>query len=145
MTEVQRDMSFFMAGQAAPVKEEKVYVSKRFTDKEDKVIPFIMKPIPTEEIEILEKDCMEPVVKNGREVGEELNRTRWIVRMGIESTVYPNFKDKELLKSYGVVDPVDAVKKMLSVGGEHQAFVMETQRINGYGETFNDLVDEAKN
>ncbi|GLY12212.1 MULTISPECIES: phage portal protein [Bacillus] len=141
----KRDMNFFMAGKAQAVTEEEVFVTKRYKDAEGKVIPFVMKPITTERIEELEKECIEPVKENGKKVGEQLNRARWIARMGIESTVYPDFKDKELLKSYGVIDPVDAVKKVLSVGGEFAEWMNATQRINGYDQDFEELVDDAKN
>ncbi|MGG3801794.1 phage tail assembly chaperone [Metabacillus fastidiosus] len=141
----QRDMSFFMKGKGEAVTEEKVYVSKRFKDEKGKVIPFIMKPIPTTRIEELEKECMEPVEEKGKKVGERLNRVRWLTRMGIESAVYPNFKDKELLDSYKEVDPVVVVKQVLSVGGEFTEWINAVQRVNGYEEDFEDLVEEAKN
>lgn len=141
-----RDMSFFMAGKAKPVTEEDVIVSRRFLDAEGNVIPFVMKAIETERIEELEEDCYTPVYdKAGKKTGDEFDRARWIARMGIESTVYPNLRDKELLKSHGVLDPVDALKKLLSVGGEYAEFMKAAQRINGYLETFEDLVDQAKN
>jgi hypothetical protein len=145
MTAVTRDMGFFMAGKAKPVTEENVTVSKRFIDENGKIIPFVMKPISTERIEALENECIEPVIENGKKVGEQLNRPRWIARMGIESTVYPDFRDKELRTSYKTEDAVEVVKKVLSVGGEYAEWMQQAQRINGYGEKFDDLVDEAKN
>ncbi|WP_046180390.1 phage tail assembly chaperone [Domibacillus tundrae] len=141
----KRDMSFFLAGKAKPVTEEEVPVSRRYVDEEGKIIPFIMKPITTERIEELEKECYKPVYENGKKAGEEFDRPRWIARMGIESTVYPNFRDAELRKSYGSEDPVEVLKKVLSVGGEYAEFLQAAQRINGYTETFEDLVEEAKN
>ena len=142
---VNRDMSFFMADKIEKVTEEEVYVSKRTKDNNNKVIPFIMKAIPTEQIEELEKDCMEPVFEKGKKVGEKFNRPKWLARIGIESTVYPGFRDKDLLKSYNVVSSLEAVKKVLSVGGEYAEWIGVTQRINGFEEDFEDLVKEAKN
>ncbi|OLN21872.1 phage portal protein [Domibacillus antri] len=138
-------MSFFIGGKAAPVTEEEVIVSRRFKDNEGKVIPFVMKPIPTERIEQLENECYKPKYEGSKKVGEEFDRARWIARMSLESTIYPDFRDKELLKAHGVVDPVDAVKKVLSVGGEYAEFMRAGQRINGYFDTFEDLVIDAKN
>ncbi|OES45807.1 phage tail assembly chaperone [Domibacillus iocasae] len=140
-----RDMSFFLAGKEKPVTEENVVVSRRYVDAEGKVIPFVMKPITTERIEEIEADCYTPVYEGSKKVGEEFDRPRWIARMGIESTVYPNFRDKDLLKSFGAQDPVEVLKKMLSVGGEYAEFMKAAQRINGYMDTFEDLVSEAKN
>lgn len=144
-TSTTRDMSFFIGGKAAPVTEEEVIVSRRFKDNEGKVIPFVMKAIPTELIEELEEACYTPQYEGSKKVGEEFDRARWIARMGIESTIYPNFKDPELLKANGVIDPVEAIKKVLCVGGEYAEFMRAAQRVNGYFDTFEDLVIQAKN
>lgn len=85
----QHDMSFFMADKIEEVTEEEVYVSKRIKDIDGKIIPFIMKAIPTDRIEELEKDCVDPVFEKGKKVGEKFNRPLWLARIGIESTVYP--------------------------------------------------------
>jgi Phage XkdN-like tail assembly chaperone protein, TAC len=141
----ERDISFFLAGNAKPVEEEEVIVSKRYVDKEGKVIPFIMKPMKTEDIEELEKSCMKPVMKNGKKVGERLDTSRFYARMAIESTVFPDFKSEEMRKSYKTEDPVEVAKRVLSIGGEYSAWIEAALRINGFDDEFDDLVEEAKN
>lgn len=145
MTEQVRDMSFFMAGNAEETTEEEVIISKRYKDKGGKVIPFIMKAIPTEELDELEKSCMKPRYQSGKRIGEYLDSSRFYARMGVESTIYPNFKAEELRKSYNTQDPVEIAKKVLSVGGEYSKWIEETLRINGFDDNFDELVEEAKN
>jgi hypothetical protein len=141
----KRDMSFFMQGKAKTVEEKEVIVSNRYIDDEGKIIPFVLKPIETERIKEIENECTEPVFEKGRKVGERLNTERFMTKVGIESTVYPNFKDKDLLKSYNVVDPVDLVPKILSIGGEFTLWIKEIAKINGLDDDFEEMVEEAKN
>jgi hypothetical protein len=133
----ERNLAFFMNGKAEQPKEKEVYVSKRYKDEEDKIIPFVMKAITTERLDQLADECTDD------EKG--LDRPRYLARIAVESTVYPDFKNSELLKSYGVVDPVDAAKKVLSVGGEYNEWIKQAQVVNGYFEDFEKLVEEAKN
>ncbi|MDI6562956.1 phage tail assembly chaperone, partial [Bacillus altitudinis] len=50
------DLSFFMPGQTTEAEEFKSIISKRFVDKEGKVITFVFKAITTERIDELEKE-----------------------------------------------------------------------------------------
>jgi hypothetical protein len=141
----KRTMKSFMKGQAKETKSEFVIVSKRYTDEEGKVIPFEIKAIPTERIEQLQDECTIPVYKKRQKVDEKLDVKRFAGRMAVESTVFPDFKDPELLASYGLIDPVDLAKAVLNVGGEYIEWVQAVQRVNGFDEDFEELVEEAKN
>ncbi|MGE8207683.1 phage tail assembly chaperone [Heyndrickxia sp. NPDC080065] len=143
--ELVRDMSFFMAGNAEEIKEEKVPVSKRFKDKEGKVIPFIMKAIPTEQLDELERACKKPEFFKGRKVGEKVDTARFYARIAVETTVYPDFKSEELRTSYKTEDAIEVAKRVLSVGGEYSTWIEEALRINGFDDSFEDLAEEAKN
>ncbi|WP_404407738.1 phage tail assembly chaperone [Jeotgalibacillus malaysiensis] len=140
-----RDMSFFMQGKAEVIEEQEHVVSKRYKDEDGKVIPFVFKPLATERIEQIEKECMKPVMQKGRKVGERVDNGRFMARIGVESTVFPDFKDKSLLESYNAVDPVEVLKKVLSIGGEYTAFMNAVQKVNGMDEDFEDMVEDAKN
>ncbi|MFX3631851.1 MAG: phage portal protein [Candidatus Pristimantibacillus sp.] len=142
---MQKDMSFFMKGKAAQLPEEDVVVSKRFKDNEGNPIPFKLKALPTARIEEIQEDCTKSIIKKGRVVEKKLDQQRFVARMGIESTVYPEFRDADLLASYGVNDPVILVKQILSLAGEYAEWIAAVQRVNGFEEDFDDLVEEAKN
>lgn len=142
---MSKNMAFFMKGQAAEVKEEEVIITQRYKDEKGKVIPFIMKALGTTRIDELETECTKPEFKKGKKVGEKLDGKRLSLRIAIESTLYPDFRNAELLKSYGLTDPVDLAKAVLSVGGEYMEWMQESNRINGFDESEEDLTDDVKN
>lgn len=141
----EKSMAYFMKGKAKQLPEEELVISERFLDDEGKPIPFKFRAISQPKVDEIMEECTKPVYKKGRLIDERLDKQRLIARLGVESTVYPNFKDPELLKSYDKVDPVELVKEILCVPGEYAEWVMATQRINGFEEDFSDLVEEAKN
>lgn len=143
--EVKRDMSFFMKGKGEDVKTRKIKVTERFRDEKDKVIPFLMKSISTTRINELEDECQVDNFVKGKRVGKKLDAPRFYARVGVESTVYPDFRDANLRKSYGTQDPVNIAKEVLSVPGEYAAWIAAVLEINELDNEFEELVDEAKN
>lgn len=141
---MKKTMNWFMNGKAKELPEEQVVVSKRFVDDDGKPIPFEIKAIGQSRVEEVMEECTKPVTKKGRLIDERLDKSRFVARLVVESTVYPDFKDKELLKSYGVVDPAELVKGML-LAGEYSCLVESVQKINGFDADFDELVEEAKN
>lgn len=142
---VTKTMDVFMKGKAKQVVTEEVIVSKRYVDEAGNPIPFLLKAIDTKRIETLQDECTVPQFKKGKKVGEQVDWKRFACRLAVETTVFPNFKDQELLKSYDLVDPCDLVKEILNVGGEYAELIQAVQRVNGFDSDFEDLVEEAKN
>lgn len=142
---VTKTMDVFMKGKAKQVVEEEVIVSKRYLDENGAPVPFVVRAIDTKRIEELQDECTKIIMKKGKKIGEEMDWKRFANRLAVESTVYPNFKDQELLNSYGLVDPCDLIKEILNVGGEYVELISAVQRVNGFDEDFEDLVEEAKN
>ncbi|WP_139491789.1 phage tail assembly chaperone [Brevibacillus dissolubilis] len=140
-----KTMDVFMKGKAKQVVTEEVVVSKRYTDEDGNPIPFVLKAIDTRRIEELQDECTIAQMKKGKKVGETVDWKRFASRLAVETTVYPNFKDPELLKSYNVVDPSELIKEILSVGGEYAELVQAVQRVNGFDQDFEELVEDAKN
>lgn len=141
-----RSMSFFMKGQAKQVKEEQVIISHRYVGEDGEPVPFVLKAIDTKLIDLLQDQCTIPVIKKGRKVDEKLDTKRFSARIAVETTVFPNFKDPELAKSYGLVDPVEVAQAVLNVGGEYAEWLVQAQRVNGYDEDgLEGLIDDAKN
>lgn len=141
----KRDYTAFMMGKAKDVETVEQVVSKRYLDENGNPIPFEFRPISSKRIEELQKQCTEPIKRKGRVIDEKVDYGRFGARLGIETTTYPNFKDADLLSSYGLVDPVDLVKEILSVGGEYAEWIRVVQEVNGFDEDFEELVQEAKN
>ncbi|KAF1273071.1 MULTISPECIES: phage tail assembly chaperone [Bacillus] len=139
------DLSFFMPGQTIEAEEVEVLISKRFKDKAGNVIPFVFKAITTERIEELEKENTTYKNVKGRGRVKELDSQRFYARIAVESTVYPNFKSKELREAYKTEDPVEVAKRILSVGGEYANWLNKAIEINGFEDDLEDLEEEAKN
>ena len=76
---------------------------------------------------------------------EKFDNERFVAKVAIETTIFPNFKDDELLKSYECVDPVDVAHEVLSLPGEYTDWVEQAFKVNGFNDKFEDLVNEAKN
>ncbi|MGG4085242.1 phage portal protein [Bacillus velezensis] len=149
MTEKQNekvyDLSFFMPGQTIEAEEVKVLISKRFKDKAGNVIPFVFKAITTERIDELEKENTTYKNVKGRGRVKDLDSQRFYARIAVETTVYPNFKSKELREAYKTEDPVEVAKRILSVGGEYANWLNKAIEINGFEDDLEDLEEEAKN
>ncbi|MFK0524750.1 phage portal protein [Paenibacillus illinoisensis] len=142
----ERNMSFFMKGQAKPIEEVEEVVSTRYLDEEGKPIPFVFRPISSERIEELREESTKRIPgKKGQPAQEKVDESRFAIKMGIESTVFPNFKQKELLDSYGVSDPVDVVRKVLETAGEFAAWCSAYQRANKLDDDFEEMIEDAKN
>jgi hypothetical protein len=139
------DLSFFMPGKAEDAEEIKAPISRRFKDGKGNVIPFVFKPITTDRVDELEKTSLKSVVKNNRVVGKELDNARFMARIAVESTVYPDFKAVELRKAYKTEDPVEVAKKMLHVPGEYSNWIAKAAEVNGFDDDVEDLEEIVKN
>ncbi|AWM42757.1 phage portal protein [Bacillus velezensis] len=139
------DLSFFMPGQTIEAEEVKVPISKRFKDKAGNVVPFVFKAITTERIDELEKENTTYKNVKGRGRVKDLDSQRFYARIAVETTVYPNFKSKELREAYKTEDPVEVAKRILSVGGEYANWLNKAIEINGFEDDLEDLEEEAKN
>ena len=144
MSEIKRDMSFFMKGSEQNLPEETHIISKRFKENEGKVIPFVIRAITTTKQEEIQKECTSMKGKRGNKQ-EYFDKDRFAAKLAVECTVYPNFKDKELLEHFDCIDPVKLVKKMLYIPGEYSDLMDKILTINGYDDDFESLVNDAKN
>ena len=64
-------------------------------------------------------------------------------RLMLECVKEPDLNDSELCKYYGVIDPLEVLGKMLSIG-EYQKLSAEIMSINGL-KTKKEKLEEAKN
>lgn len=146
-------MSNFEMFMTAGINEDKIIefvASKRFKDEKGNPTPWQLKAIDADLDEMIKKECTKrvPVVgANGRKTGQytqEVDTDKYIGKLCVACTVYPNLNDSELQDFYKVKTPDALLKKMLKAGEytEYKAKVME---INGYDMSMDELVEEAKN
>lgn len=105
-----------------------------------------LKAIDSDLDEAIRKECTKKVPIPGKrgQFNQETDTDKYIGKMCVACTVYPNLNDAELQDYYGVKSADALLKKMLKPGEytEYKAKVME---VNGYDMSMEDLVDEAKN
>lgn len=139
------DFSIFMAGNAAKTETVKYVASKRFVNN-GKPVEWELKAIDSDLDEAIRKECTKKVPIAGKrgQYTQETDTDKYISKMCVACTVYPNLNDAELQDSYGVKSGDALLKKML-LPGEYTEFKAKVMEVNGYDMSMEELVDEAKN
>lgn len=139
------DFSVFMAGNTDKTEIVKYPASKKFV-KDGKIVEWEIKAIDSDLDEAIRKECTKKVPIPGKrgQFNQETDTDKYIGKMCVACTVFPNLNDAALQDSYGVKSGDALLKKMLKPGeyAEYKAKVME---VNGYDLSMEELVDEAKN
>jgi hypothetical protein len=136
-------LSGFLSQNAIKVENEKYAISERFVDDKGNPIPWEIRCLSEEENETIRKSCVKKV-RNKGVVSQETDYDLYLAKFAVESVVFPNLKDAELQKSYGVLGAEKLLKKMLT-GGEYALLLKKAQDINGFDSDMEDLVEEVKN
>lgn len=139
------DFSMFMAGNAEQFESVKYVASKRFKVK-GKPVAWEIKAIPSDLDEAIRKECTKRVPVPGKrgQFNQETDTDKYIGKLCVACTVFPNLNDAELQDSYGVKSP-DALLKKLLLPGEYTDYKAKVMEVNGYDMSMEELVDEAKN
>lgn len=140
------DFTRFMK-QNKKVKENTTYVATdSLTDEKGQPLEWEIKPITTKENDAIIDDCTYEVPVTGKPnmYRMKMNQMKYRAKLICASVVSPNLHNKELLDSYGVMDPTDLIREMISDVGEYNKFF---DFINEYNNLvpFQEEVDEAKN
>ena len=138
-----------------PISEEKeVYISERFVRHDTKgeplftedgspvLRPFKIRAISQKENDELVKQSTKRVKVNGK-YEEQLDSIGLTRRIIVASTIEPDFRDKELCDSLGILDPMEAPGKML-LPGEYNKLSRAILEISGFADD-DDIIGEAKN
>lgn len=139
------DFSVFMAGSAATNETVKYVASKRFVQNK-KPVEWELKAVTTSLDEAIRKECTKKVPIAGKrgQYTQETDTDKYIGKLCVACTVYPNLNDAELQDSYGVKSGDELLKKML-LPGEYTEYKAKVMEVNGYDMSMEELVDEAKN
>ena len=137
-----------LQGFLRPIQEQnkKIVVSKRFLDETGKPIEWEVRVLTAEEECAIRKGCMVnvPIVGKKGQYQRELDTNIYTNKIAAACTVYPNLSNAELQNAYGVMGEENLLKRMLT-SGEYIAYLDKIQDINGFHETLEELVQEAKN
>lgn len=139
------DFSVFMAGNAIKDENVKYVASKRFVVK-GKPVEWEIKAISSEQDEAIRKECTKrvPIVGKRGQYNQETDTDKYIGKMCVACTVYPDLNNAELQDSYGVKG-ADALLKTMLKPGEYTEYKAKVMEVNGFDMSMEELVDEAKN
>ena len=139
------NFAVFMAGNAIKDETIKYVASKRFGTK-NKPVEWELKAIDSDLDEAIRKECTKKVPVAGKrgQYTQETDTDKYIAKMCVACTVYPNLNDAELQDSYGVKSGEALLRKML-LPGEYTEYKAKVMEVNGYDMSMEELVDEAKN
>ena len=139
------DFSVFMAGNAVKNETVKFIASKRFKAK-GKPVEWEIKSIDSDLEEALRKESTKrvPIAGKRGQYNMETDSDKFMGKLCVACTVYPDLNNTELQDSYGVKSGEALLKKML-LPGEYTEYKAKVMEVNGYDLSMEELVDEAKN
>lgn len=130
---MEKSLEDFLALPDVEDIEEEIFVSKRLGK-------FKVKAMTAEEHGEYLKRARVKVNKQG----VNLDNGKFNLLIVAGQTVYPDFKNAELLKKAGCATAVDFLKKKL-LAGEIAEAAEQIIKISGFDNDINDDIDEAKN
>ncbi|MNB80547.1 Phage XkdN-like protein [compost metagenome] len=119
---------------------DEVAISPRFVDSNGKPLLFKIKAMTGQEFDEIRKACT--TLKKGRKV--EFDSQRFNLKVIINHTAEPNFKDAASIKQVGVTTPEEYVQRVL-LAGEIATLAQKISELSGFDVDMSDLVEEAKN
>lgn len=141
------NFSRFMKQNKAIKKNEKFAPTKSLTDENGNALEWEFQHITSKQNEDMREGNTYDVPIKGKPnmFRPKLNTTKYIADMIVASTVVPDLYNKELQDSYGVKTPNDLMFALVDNPGEYSDFCTWIQEFQGFTETIDDKVDEAKN
>ncbi|MFB5267083.1 phage portal protein [Paenibacillus enshidis] len=138
------NLSLFFAQNVPVDTVEEFIVSERFKDENGSAVAWKLRSMTEEE----NQECRKAATrknkgKNGTYT-QEIDPNEYMGKLMVASVVYPDLKDAELQRSYGVLGADSLLRKML-LPGEFAALGERVQALNGFNRDMNELVDEVKN
>ncbi|MBD8046752.1 MULTISPECIES: hypothetical protein [Clostridium] len=104
------------------------------------------KPIGATVGDEIRKKCRNISFVKGQKV-IDTNQDKYMARLIIETTTYPDFKNAELQKAWGVMgdEPLLEAMKSKMKDGEYSEWSRVVSEVNGYDKGMQELIEEAKN
>ncbi len=124
-----------------PIQTEnkEIIVSNRFIENE-KPVPFVIRPISQDE----NKQMIKKYTKRDKKGAETFDRTEYVSALTAAAVIFPDLKNAELQKAYGVLGESALLQKMLYIG-EYAELAQAAQELSGLDKDINDDIEEAKN
>lgn len=141
------NLSRFLKQNKTVKKNEKYAPTASLLGEDGKPLEWEFKHITSKQNEELRESCTVDVQVTGKPnmFRQKLKTSQYLAEMIVASTVVPNLYNKELQESYEVKTPVDLLYALVDNPGEFTELEAWVQKFNGFDQTMEDKVEEAKN
>ena len=139
--------SSFMKSNKIVKPNEKYVPTTTLTDENGNPLQWEFKHISSRQNDELREECTVEVQITGKPnlFRPKVNTSKYMAKMIVAATVYPDLYDSELQDSYGVKTPEDLLYAMVDDAGEYQNFTVWMQKFQGFTKTLDEKVNDAKN
>ena len=139
------NLSAFLKQNVEVVNETEYVASKRIKDANGEPIAWKIKILTTDETEKMRKKHTKRITDRiTRQSEERFDTTAYNEELISKTITYPNLYDAELQDNWGVTEPVDLVKAMLTPG-EYADLLAAATEAQGFDAGMKDKVKEVKN
>lgn len=140
------NLTAFLAQNKVKKENVKFVASTSFVDENGKPIEWEIKAITSQENDDIKQQCTKRVKVAGKAGAftMEIDPMLYVGKLAAACTVFPDLKNAELQNSYGVMGD-DALLKAMLNAGEYTNYTNKVSEVNGFDETINDAIEEAKN
>lgn len=139
------NLSAFLKQNVEVVNETEYVASKRIKDANGEPVAWKIKTLATDETEKMRKKYTKRITDRiTRQSEERFDTTAYNEELLSKVITYPNLYDAELQDSWGVTEPVDLVKVMLTPG-EYADLLAAATEAQGFDVGMEDKVKEVKN
>lgn len=139
--EQNRDVRAFLQDHKRKKKNVFYRATKSFLDETGKPLQWELKPIKSRDLDALRAEC----TWTDDDGVDHFREEQFTAKMYASAVVFPDLRNAELQDSYGVTSPEDLLYELIDDAGEWTAFQTKVNNMNGFGETMDDRVTEAKN
>ncbi|WP_046225573.1 phage tail assembly chaperone [Paenibacillus dauci] len=138
------ELSLFFAQNVSSDVVEEFVVSARFKDADGNPVSWKLRSMNEDENQECRKAATRKVKGKNGMYTPEIEPNEYMAKLISASVVYPDLKNAELQKSYGVMGAESLLRKML-LPGEFAALGERVQELNGFNRDMNELVNDVKN
>lgn len=138
--------SRFMKANKIAKANEKYAPTTTLQDENGEPLKWEFKHISSRQNDDLREECTVEVQVTGKPnlFRPKVNTSKYMAKMIVAATVYPDLYDSELQDSYGVKTPEDLLYAMVDDAGEYQNFTVWMQKFQGFTKTLDEKVNDAK-
>lgn len=139
--------SMFMKENKKKAENVRYAPTKSLCGADGKPLEWEFRRISSRENNALREECCytEANPRKPNTVIQQFKTSKYLEKLIIKSTVYPDLYDRELQDSYGVMSPEELLYAMVDNLSEFDKLVQFIQEFNGSEMNFSEQVNEAKN